>query len=70
MKAVCRDRYFRNICGCLSFFMRSPMQRKYAAEAAHGARGEQGEKSFPPDFASTMKMTVKVTVIKRVDVLY
>jgi len=22
------------------FFMRSPMQRKYAAEAAHGARGE------------------------------
>ena len=25
------------------FFMRSPMQRKYAAKAAHGARGEQGK---------------------------
>jgi hypothetical protein len=25
------------------FFMRSPMQRKNAAKAAHGARGEQGE---------------------------
>ncbi len=24
-------------------FMRSPMQRKYAANAAHGARGELGE---------------------------
>ena len=28
------------------FFMRSPMQRKYAAKAAHGGRGEQGKK--PP----------------------
>ncbi len=27
--------------------MRSPMQRKYAAKAAHGARGEQGRKTFP-----------------------
>ncbi len=26
--------------------MRSPMQRKYAAEAAHGARGEQRKISF------------------------
>ena len=26
-----------------SFFIRSLMQRKYAAEAAHGARGEQGK---------------------------
>ncbi len=25
------------------FFMHSPMQRKYAAKAAHGTRGEQGE---------------------------
>ncbi len=28
----------------MPFFMCSPMQRKYAAKAAHGARGEQGEK--------------------------
>ncbi len=26
------------------FFMRRPVQRKYAAKAAHGPRGEQGEK--------------------------
>ena len=31
--------------------MRSPMQRKYAAKAAHGARGEQGEKSLPYSIA-------------------
>ena len=29
------------------FFMRSPMQRKHAAKTAHGARGEQGAKTFP-----------------------
>ena len=27
-------------------FMRSPMQRKYAAKAAHGARGGSGEEGF------------------------
>jgi len=25
---------------CIVLFMHSPMQRKYAAKAAHGARGE------------------------------
>ncbi len=27
--------------------MHSPVQRKYAAEAAHGARGEQGKINLP-----------------------
>ncbi len=27
-------------------FMRRPVQRKYAAEAAHGSRGEQGRCLF------------------------
>ncbi len=28
------------IAGCMAFFMRRPVQRKYAAKAAHGPRGE------------------------------
>ncbi len=36
-------------------FMRNPMQRKYAANAAHGARGEQGEKPSLLDCTGTHK---------------
>ena len=35
----------------LLFLMCSPMQRKYAAKAAHGARGEQGKINFPYSIA-------------------
>ena len=35
--------------GNAAFFMHSPVQRNYAAETAHGARGEQG-KVFPTRF--------------------
>ena len=42
--------------------MHSPMQRKYAAKAAHGARSEQG-KSFPARLAEN-EMTCEVTEIR------
>ena len=31
--------------------LHSPMQRRYATEAAHGARGEQGKKNLPYSIA-------------------
>ncbi len=31
---------------CISLFMRSPVQKKYAAKAAHGVRGEQEKSSL------------------------
>ncbi len=39
---VCEDRQFneKGARGLRTFFIRSPMQRKYAAKAAHGVRGE------------------------------
>ena len=45
-----------NRCGGFSFFMRSPMQMKSAAKAAHGARSEQGRGEFPLDCISPMQM--------------
>lgn len=46
----------------LWLFMCSPMQRKYAARAAHGARVEQERKPFPVrlKYAKTEKYVIIV----------
>lgn len=55
------------------FFMRRPVQRNYAAKAAHGPRGEQGKEHpcsisdsqcayFPIACPSTMKVSPSSTI--------